>query len=391
MKVLIVGAGIAGLSMALALERAGCEVDVWERRPVLPEAGGGIVIWPNGERILHYYGLHLTTIGEPLDAVLVHDLAGAALGRSPLDALSQRFNSGVFPVARRELLQLILRGLRDTNIHFCRGFSRYAETGEGIIAYDDQGVSAPADFIVGADGIHSRARDQARMAASPFKLGVTHWVALLDENYTPCRTGMEYLDNGLRLGIMPVRQGQSYVRVSSCASHFRNADHRQEAEAPPQRTIEALFRNAGPAVRSTLVAMLASSAKWQAIEEKDIEAAASMVNGRVALAGDAAHAMTAGLGQGGNQGIEDAFVLGELCSRMPGRNVAQMLLQYEKQRLGRVQAIQRQSREKSLLLTRNADLMSKWYDDMQRISHSDSLGSLESMLQESPVFTRVVQ
>ncbi len=137
--------------------------------------------------------------------------------------------------------------------------------------------------------------------------------------------------------------------------------------------------------------MLASSAKWQAIEEKDIEAAASMVNGRVALAGDAAHAMTAGLGQGGNQGIEDAFVLGELCSRMPGRNVAQMLLQYEKQRLGRVQAIQRQSREKSLLLTRNADLMSKWYDDMQRISHSDSLGSLESMLQESPVFTRVVQ
>jgi FAD-dependent urate hydroxylase len=104
-KVIVVGAGIGGLTAHIVCKRAGFEVEHYERQPFLGPAGAGIVLWPNGVKILLALGLGegLERIGHRLELVVTRSNQGDLLTEMPVGELEARLGAPVYPVSRTDL------------------------------------------------------------------------------------------------------------------------------------------------------------------------------------------------------------------------------------------------------------------------------------------------
>ena len=162
LRIGIIGAGIGGLSAALALRQAGFEVDVYEQAPELTEVGGGINMAPNAVRVLHRLGL-----GPALDRVGVRPREthqrrwqdGRTLQRAPLNPLcEQLYGAPHMTIHRRDLVAVIASGLASERVHLGHRLAGFADRGDTVEAWFDNGARISVDVLVGADGIHSTVR-----------------------------------------------------------------------------------------------------------------------------------------------------------------------------------------------------------------------------------------
>jgi 2-polyprenyl-6-methoxyphenol hydroxylase-like FAD-dependent oxidoreductase len=341
MDVVVVGAGLGGLAAGVAAHRAGHRVTVLERAGALRETGAGIGLMPNGVRALDALGL-----GGPVrDRVVpladgggLRDRHGRPLLTADQAAITRQAGAPVVVVDRRWLHRLLAAALPPGSVR----------TGAAVAGVLDDGtrvtLDAPdrldADVVVAADGAGSRLR-AALLPDHPGLTGSGEYAAraLAPAGLPASSIAGELLDRrtGARFGCLPLADGRTYWYATWPAALGLPAE-------PDARLAALRARHADwhPAVTAVLAAT--DPAAVHVAETVRLAAPLpTLAVGRVALLGDAAHAMTPDLGQGGCQAFEDAAVLGALLDGAGPAAVPALLARYDAVRRPRTTAVARQA------------------------------------------------
>ncbi|RJF68882.1 hypothetical protein D3875_21230 [Deinococcus cavernae] len=324
-KVLIVGAGIGGLTLAQCLRKRGIEFDLFEQMPPTRPEGAGLSLTINATRLLDAlgFGPALRERGQVYHRARIKSDSGAVLQDLDLKALS-RWGEAL-ALHRADLRHILSQGLQP---QYGREVTDVQDRGEHIEVTTGQG-KALYELVVAADGLHSGVRRSQPGTPSPIYSGYTSW------RYTqPDPLGLtelvEYWGSGRRLGLVPIGQGQLYVYATF------NSPARVKSPTFPWH----LFGAFPEEVRRVMGSMPPETR----VIQTDVRELKTHVwhRPRLAFLGDAAHGLTPNLGQGAGTSIEDAVVLAE-CLYHHGLT-PQALDAYAQVRRTRVQAIARQSR-----------------------------------------------
>lgn len=343
----IAGAGIAGLSAALALSRAGARVLVAERAEAFGEVGAGIQLGPNAVRRLQAWGL--TSDGavrasqpESLQALGAFD--GRERGRLSLGASAERrYGAPYWTVHRADLHAALLAAVQargdvdlalQQNLHWQAGQLRTA---------DDQAVSA--DVTVVADGVWSQLRTAVVNDGQPRWTGHVAYRALARMADLPPHWRRPHvtvwLGTDLHVVHYPVRGGEYLNAVVLVDSPHITPRQDWDQAADVQGVRDAL-RDCHPRLQALVDDCLAAGAQWRLwalAGRAPVRGPHELVRERVALVGDAAHPMLPYLAQGAGMAIEDAQVLADALATQADVSAAlQAYAQQRWQRVARVQA-----------------------------------------------------
>ncbi|MFC4122546.1 FAD-dependent monooxygenase [Nonomuraea zeae] len=299
-KAVVIGGGIGGLTAGVALVRKGWDVTVLERAPKIDPVGSGLAIASNALRALDTLDL-----GDPIrrlarlqGQVGIRDERGRWLVRTTGDDAEARYGDSMVVTLRATAMDVLLDALGSGHLRLNTTVSG-VDAGRGVVHTTDGDLEA--DLIVAADGIHSETRRTLFPEhPGPAYAGVTAWRALVPRGDLTIRSS-ESWGRGLVFGVHLVAGDIVYVYATDVSP--AGAVHADEREELVRRfggwhePIPALLRGADPAriIRNDVYHLRTPLPAFH--------------GGKVALVGDAAHAMTPNLGQGACQAIEDAIVL----------------------------------------------------------------------------------
>lgn len=316
----VVGGGIGGLAAAVALGLRGWRVSVLERSPEFTEAGAGLSLWPNAMRALAALGLadRVRGIGAVEVGGGVRDRAGRWLSRTDNAEIARRHGLPLVVVHRAELVRVLVGALPPEALK--PGVDVLAARQDGVVEH--RGGVLRADVVVGADGLHSGVRRQCwPEAAEPRRTGYTAWRGVTAPVPEVVAEGAVFWGRGERIGFTAVPGDRFY-----CFAVTRGASSWER------------FRDWPEPIPRLLAAVPEGGALGH--ELYDLPALPSFARGRVALLGDAAHAMSPALGQGACQALEDAVTLAD-C--LDGAEVGEALRRYDRMRRRRTQQVVRRS------------------------------------------------
>jgi 2-polyprenyl-6-methoxyphenol hydroxylase-like FAD-dependent oxidoreductase len=332
MKVVIAGAGIGGLATAIAIGRAGHEVEVLERAPVLGEIGAGVALWPNGQRALEALGIDLTG-GLPVRGLEFRSRRGRLLMETPVADLRARYGHDLVLVHRAELHSLLLDAVGRDRVR----------AGAEVVALEEDAVAVgvglasgdrrQADVVVGADGLRSAVRRHFLADGEPRYSGATCWRGVAPFPIDDGRA-VNWLGTGAEFGIFPLRDGRAYWFAVA---------NRPEREAEPVGGRKADVLGVFGSWPDPVSAAVAATADRDVLRNDlyDRPPARTWSKGRMTLVGDAAHPMLPNAAQGASQALEDAVALGEALA---GHPYQQAFSVYEARRLKRANRFVGQSR-----------------------------------------------
>jgi FAD-dependent urate hydroxylase len=298
-RVLVVGGGIAGLSLAAALPAGRFDVTVVERRADGAPTGGGIAMQPNGMRALRTIGAAeaVERAGATIDRFTFIDATGDAL--CDVDLPSVWGDTGPFVGIDRTALHAAL--LAAAGGCRCGVGLRSLTCRDGTVtAICSDGTAADYDLVVGADGLHSTVRATTFGAPAPVYGGQMVWRSVTDGAAVD---GVQFwLGDGCFFGLCPVGGGRVYG--------FGNVTGpiRRDPVGGRVERLSRRFAGFGAPVRAHLAALGDDDVYFAPIEWLGH---AAWRRGRVLLIGDAAHATSPMMGQGGSMAVEDAVVLAE--------------------------------------------------------------------------------
>ena len=325
--VLIAGAGIGGLSLGCALQRAGIPFEIFERAPSLGTAGAGIVMQPAAMLALRTLGLDaaVARVGHELKCGTGKTASGTVLHSTRLD----EFGAPSIALHRARLQATLLAAIDPARIHTGRELLSYEQDEAAVHARFNDGSRASGALLIGADGLHSAVRRQL-LGDTPLRYaGYTTWRGVAPvSGLSPAHEAMEIMGRGLRFGIVPIADAESYwFAVANAPAGGSDPDHRA--------TVLERFVGFGEPVRALVEASPAERILRTDIHDR--KPVSKWSEGRVCLLGDAAHPTTPNLGQGGCMAIEDAVVLAHALAKQP--RLADALHTYEQKRVARTAKI----------------------------------------------------
>jgi 2-polyprenyl-6-methoxyphenol hydroxylase-like FAD-dependent oxidoreductase len=336
-RAIIIGAGIGGVTAAVALRRAGLDVTVYEQAEELREVGAGLTVWPNAMRALQCLGLHeaVWAIGRAFGVGRVHDRHGRVLLEGARrDVLEKRFGWPGIVLHRHQLLATLAAPLPPQVLRLGARTTGFRQDPTGVTVQFANGAEDRADLLVGADGLHSSTRAQLFGPREPRYAGYAAFRGLV---HYPVEDDVAYESWGVgqRFGFVPGPGGDVYWWAAVSGPAGLNPP-------PAAHKREVLTRYDG---WFAMVRTLVEATPDTSILRNDIfdrPPARHWSVGRVTLLGDAAHPVTPDLGQGACQAIEDAVVLGRCLAAEA--DPAAALRAYEAARLRRAAFLARHSR-----------------------------------------------
>ncbi|MBE1551532.1 FAD-dependent urate hydroxylase [Mycobacterium sp. OAS707] len=334
LRVLVVGAGVGGISVARGLLRDGHDVTVFEQRPEAQPGGGAVTIWSNGATVLEQLGVDMGGAGQELSAVRVVTSTGRPLVTMDLTAMTDRLGAPVRMVPRRVVLERLLERFPTDRIRYgCRAANVAGGDGGVRVEFED-GAAAEGDLLVGADGLHSKVRDILG-AGDAEPTGWCSWQGLATHRgIADKRVALLVIGERGNLGLWPAggSEVQWWFDLPWSYGFVR-----------PQQPIDVIrehFTGWCEAVDSLLVTLT------------DDDLADSPYphfrhpipppgRGPMTLLGDAAHTMPPTLAQGTNQALLDTMVLCKAIADRRDGDLAKALRWYEKTRRRSVAAVSR--------------------------------------------------
>jgi 2-polyprenyl-6-methoxyphenol hydroxylase-like FAD-dependent oxidoreductase len=333
-RILIVGGGIAGLSLAIALHRQGFAAEIVERSPAWPAIGAGIALHANGVRVLRALGLAeaITQASAAFPHWRFCDQHGEGLCETNLADLWG--DVGPCMGITRVRLQEILVAATATPHRLGVSVTALAQDADRVSALFSDGSSGDYDLVVGADGISSTVRSLAVSAASPTYDGIMAWRSVIPARPHGLTDLTILLGEGCFFGLVPVGDGQTYG-FGGFVSEQLHDDPAGRLERFRRR-----FADFGGPVPAYLAALEHDEQlHFGPIEWVEPE---PWHRGRVVLIGDAAHAASPAMGEGGSMAMEDAVVLTKELHA--AESVASALDRYVARRRPRTDWVQEQSR-----------------------------------------------
>ncbi len=332
-RIAIVGAGIGGIFTALALLKKGYQVTIFEKAGEQREVNSGLVIWPNGSRVLKQLDLldKVLSAGVVLKQMKVANPSGKILNSAGLEL----YNTPCIGIERTVFFN-VLKNQLPSGIISTKRFSGYQNTNNEVIAFLEDGGSAPYDFIIGADGLYSKIREQMIGDGRPNYKGYTMWqgeVSYTHQDIDPTAL-LEIMGSGKRFGIIPMHNGKLgwWATYNETLKSYQHMDGRKKKLVNMFRSFEGPYSQI---IGATIEEEISKTPIY------DREFIAKWHDGKVLMIGDAAHPMTPNKGQAACLMMEDAYLLAHLLSSSD--NLESALAAFELERIPRTLAIANES------------------------------------------------
>lgn len=361
-KALVIGAGIGGLTCAVALRRVGADVEVYERAPELSEAGSGLSVMSNAVTALAGFGidLGLDKRGQAVESFRIMDRRGRRIRDLPFPEACDRVGAPSYCLSRSDLQEALLAEAGDCPVHLgatAVGFETTGgsgttvgseNAGEAVTVRFTDGRSARGDILIGADGINSAVRrhlvgpgpEPVRDSGYFFRLGIVPF-------RHPCLTTgavRHYWGTGQRFGLIDIGHGRCYWWAA-----LSTPDDTSHETSDPDRvkdTLARAFEGWAEEVRAVIEAT--PPADILTVPSRDRDFLERWGEGPVTLLGDAAHPMLTTLAQGAGTAMEDAVVLARtLAEQTTGDDPVRALRAYEDRRRDRTRTMVAESRTMS--------------------------------------------
>jgi salicylate hydroxylase len=341
-KIAVVGGGIGGLTLALALREHGIEVDIYEQTSELKEIGAAVALSANGTRFYDRIGLRekFDEVCFSISTLIYRDgRDGRVIGRhSGEPNYEEQFGACYWGIHRADLQAILSQAVGMQGIHLNKRLCDLTDSGHEVGLEFEDGSSARADLVIGADGARSLVRrwmlgyeDGLYSGCSGFR-GIVP-PEMLD--LLPDPDAIQFwMGPGGHLLHYPIGNGDhNFLLVERNPSPWPQREWVTDAEQGEQLQH---FANWHPAVVQMITAV-PTSKRWALFHRPPL---GRWTKGRVTLIGDAAHALVPHHGQGANQAIEDAVVLADKLAENRSDDFAQGLENYERQRQGRTRKVQ---------------------------------------------------
>jgi FAD-dependent urate hydroxylase len=337
LKVLVLGAGVGGISVARGLLRDGYDVTVFEQRPDVHAGGGAVTIWSNGETVLAQLGVNMYGAGQLVSTVRVLTSTGRPLATLDVTAIVDRLGAPVRMVPRRVLLERLLDGFPTERIRCNARAVKVDSTQTGVRVEFEDGGSAHGDLLIGADGLHSIVRES--VGAQPAEpTGWCSWQGLIslpgvdDKHIAQVVVGAHG-----NLGLWPA--GNSDLQWwfdLPWSTDFVRPDR-------PLEQIRSTFAGWSDLADRVLATLTDDDLAHSPYPHFRHPIPRPTGRGALTLLGDAAHTMPPTFAQGTNQALLDTMVLRKALSdlRKGTGDLATALRWYEKTRRRQVAAVSR--------------------------------------------------
>jgi len=337
MKITIIGAGIAGLTTAIALNKIGIETRIFEAAPHLKPVGAGLGLAPNAIKAFRKIGIadKIIPLGRQLPYFKILTPTGKIISVNDSLAISAKFGTDNFTIHRAQLHEALLNELDAASIFLNKRAVALESRKEKIKLTFADNTTYETDFLIVADGINSALRNLVIPAAKVRYAGYTCWRAVIQAPDLPLVGATETWGANGRFGLVPLTQNQLYwfacinatpgnqafqkISVPDLAHHFRHY-HEPIPDIISRTPPEGLIHN----------------------DIYDLAPLPHFAYQNILFIGDAAHATTPNLGQGACQAIEDAVILTNELTQ--NNKVEEAFVAFEKKRLSRTRYVTQQSR-----------------------------------------------
>lgn len=306
MKLLVIGGGIGGLTTAIALQRKGLTVQVFESAPGFKPLGAGLVLAANAMKALQTIGISEAI--QPAGKLLTHGTIltdrGKVLSTVDVAAIMKRFGMHNFTIHRADLHQILLSQLQPNTLAYTKKCAEVTQHSAGVTVTFTDGTTATGDCLLAADGVHSVIRQKLIPESTIRYAGYTCWRAVVeaDPSQIDLTNFTESWGTKGRFGIAPLTGNRVYWYACLNAP--------AQSMEMKQKTIDDL-RECFKDYHDPIPYLLRITQNNQLIHNDivDIKPLKQLAFGRILLMGDAGHATTPNMGQGACQAIEDAAVL----------------------------------------------------------------------------------
>lgn len=335
MTIDIIGAGIGGLTTAIALEQKGFNVRIFEQAKIMKPVGAGIIIANNAMQVFKKLGLNeiIEKQGNPISSMNVVDKSLEPISKINLKYFENKYQLQNIAIHRAKLQDILLNHLKNTQVYLEHELTNIKRTqDDGFYLGFNNGALLKSEALIGADGINSKTRkllfkeDEFRSTNQVCWRGIAN-CQLPNKLKNELNEAWGYGD---RLGFVQIEESKVYwFAVKS----FKNNESELNDKA-----LNSYFSKYHDLIKKILLNTPSQSIHKTVI--KDLKPLNTWVNKNVCLLGDAAHATTPNLGQGACQAIEDAYVLSQCLSKYE-LNVA--FREYQKLRFSKANLVVKRS------------------------------------------------
>lgn len=342
-RMAIVGGGLAGLAAANALRTFGIAAEVFEAAPGLGEIGAAVNTSPQAVKALKAIGVgdKIAAVGHRSPGIYTRNMqTGEFLEFNDRFKLAERYGAPYYSFHRADLLDVLASGLDRSAIHLAHRLAAVEEGTERVGLAFDNGARVEAEYVIGADGVHSVLRQALYGDDRPTYTGQMVWRALLDAAVVPPEVlepkgHTQWVGPGCHFLAYQIRGGK-LVNIVTQQDTDKWVEEGWSTRGDPEE-MRASFPDPEPRL-AKLLSLVTECSKWGLFTRPLTQ---NWGRGRIQLIGDAAHAMLPNAGQGACQAFEDAYVLArwiEACSEPVAAFAS-----FRRVRIPRVHGVQRLS------------------------------------------------
>lgn len=384
MKIIIIGAGMGGLTAGIALKRLGYEVHIYEQVREIKPVGAAISVWSNGVKCLNYLGLskQVTALGGNMENMAYMDgFSGTTMTQFSLAPLVQQVGQRPYPVSRADLQSMLLQEFGAHDVHLGMKLVSVHDDGALVTATFEDDTKVTGDILIGADGTHSGLRSYV-LGNIPERryAGYVNWNGLvdIDEEVAPANQWTTFVGDGKRVSVMPIAGNRFYFFFDVPLPKGLPNERDQY-----KTLLRTYFSGWAPPVQRLIDKI--DTATTNRVEIHDIDPFMTWTRGRVALLGDAAHSTTPDIGQGGCAAMEDAIVL-SIALRTNTLGIEDALLRYQNQRNQRAADLVLRARKRcDVTHAKDTLVTQQWYDELRLDDGSGIIKGIVKNIEGNPL------